>query len=412
MSRRGSGYELLADGRFRELWAANFILTLGMVMLQLACGWTVASLTDNALLVSMVQTMVSLPFLFFAIPAGIANDRWGSRPLLLVSQMWMLLSTGLLAAIAWYWDLTPWWILSLLFLIGAGLAVQQSAWKPLLQDIAPDDKLVAAISLNSLGNKLAQTAGPITGGYLVGAAGLGTVFAARAASHLLMVVALLRLSRRTVVRTREPGAAGSLREAWAVMRGSPQLYGPMIRCAFLMVPCAAVLALLPLEAKDNIQTDLLGYGGLLTLLGIGTTAGVSAMPVLRRRIRLNPLSAAAVAVFALSVLGISRWDSMLLDGALLVFFGFSWGVLGISHQYAVQVAAPSDMRGLMTSLYSLVLQGSMAFGSVVFGVIAEHSVVSVSILIAGVVAGCGLLLVRRYPIPDDTVPDEANASAG
>lgn len=196
------------------------------------------------------------------------------------------------------------------------------------------------------------------------------------------------------------------------MRGSPQLYGPMIRCAFLMVPCAAVLALLPLEAKDNIQTDLLGYGGLLTLLGIGTTAGVSAMPVLRRRIRLNPLSAAAVAVFALSVLGISRWDSMLLDGALLVFFGFSWGVLGISHQYAVQVAAPSDMRGLMTSLYSLVLQGSMAFGSVVFGVIAEHSVVSVSILIAGVVAGCGLLLVRRYPIPDDTVPDEANASAG
>lgn len=412
MSRRGSGYELLADGRFRELWAANFILTLGMVMLQLACGWTVASLTDNALLVSMVQTMVSLPFLFFAIPAGIANDRWGSRPLLLVSQMWMLLSTGLLAAIAWYWDLTPWWILSLLFLIGAGLAVQQSAWKPLLQDIAPDDKLVAAISLNSLGNKLAQTAGPITGGYLVGAAGLGTVFAARAASHLLMVVALLRLSRRTVVRTREPGAAGSLREAWAVMRGSPQLYGPMIRCAFLMVPCAAVLALLPLEAKDNIQTDLLGYGGLLTLLGIGTTAGVSAMPVLRRRIRLNPLSAAAVAVFALSVLGISRWDSMLLDGALLVFFGFSWGVLGISHQYAVQVAAPSDMRGLMTSLYSLVLQGSMAFGSVVFGVIAEHSVVSVSILIAGVVAGCGLLLVRRYPIPDDTVPDEADASAG
>ena len=412
MSRRGSGYELLADGRFRELWAANFILTLGMVMLQLACGWTVASLTDNALLVSMVQTMVSLPFLFFAIPAGIANDRWGSRPLLLVSQMWMLLSTGLLAAIAWYWDLTPWWILSLLFLIGAGLAVQQSAWKPLLQDIAPDDKLVAAISLNSLGNKLAQTAGPITGGYLVGAAGLGTVFAARAASHLLMVVALLRLSRRTVVRTREPGAAGSLREAWAVMRGSPQLYGPMIRCAFLMVPCAAVLALLPLEAKDNIQTDLLGYGGLLTLLGIGTTAGVSAMPVLRRRIRLNPLSAAAVAVFALSVLGISRWDSMLLDGALLVFFGFSWGVLGISHQYAVQVAAPSDMRGLMTSLYSLVLQGSMAFGSVVFGVIAEHSVVSVSILIAGVVAGCGLLLVRRCPIPDDTVPDEADASAG
>lgn len=401
MNKPGSGYELFADARFRELWGANFVLSLGMVMLQLGCGWTMTSLTDNALLVAMVQTMVSLPFFLLSIPAGMANDAWGSRPLLLASQMWMLVATGLLAAIAWYWDLTPGWILSMLFLVGAGLAVQQSAWKPFLHDIAPEDKLVAAISLNSLGNKLAQTAGPVTGGYLVGLAGFGTIVAARAASHLVMILALLRLPRPTPTRGRKADTDGSLREAWAVMRRSPQLYGPMIRCAFLMVPCSAVLALLPLEAKDNIQTDLLGYGGLLTLLGIGTATGVAVMPVLRRHIRLNLLSAIAVAVFALSVLGISRWDSMFADGGFLVFFGFTWSVLSIGHQYAVQVAAPEGMRGLMTSLYSLVLQGSMALGSVVFGLIAEHSVVSASVLTAGVVACCGLLFVRRYPIPDE-----------
>ena len=405
--KKESGYELLADARFRELWVANLVLTLGMVMLQLGCGWTMTGLTDNAVLVTMVQTMLSLPFFFFSIPAGLANDRWGSRPLLLASQVWMLLVTGLLAAIAWYWDLTPWWILSLLFLIGAGLAVQQSAWKPFLHDIAPDGKLVAAISLNSLGNKLAQTAGPITGGYLLGLAGLGTVVAARAASHLVMIVAMLRLPRSSAV-SHDDKTGASLRDAWAVMRRSPELYGPMIRCAFLMVPCAAVVALLPLEAKDNIQTDLLGYGGLLTLLGIGTTAGVSLMPALRRHIRLNTVSTIAVAVFALSVLGISRWDSMFLDGGFLVFFGFAWSVLSISHQYAVQAAAPKEMRGLMTSLYMLVLQGSMAIGSFVFGVIAERSVVSASILAAGVLACAGLLFVRRYPIPDEG----AVASAG
>ena len=97
MKTSGSGYELFADGEFRELWGANFILTLGMVMLQLGCGWTMTSLTDNAVLVTMVQTMVSLPFFFFSIPAGIANDRWGSRPLLLASQVWMLMLTAGLA---------------------------------------------------------------------------------------------------------------------------------------------------------------------------------------------------------------------------------------------------------------------------------------------------------------------------
>lgn len=251
-----------------------------------------------------------------------------------------------------------------------------------------------------MGNRLAQTAGPIAGGYFLGLAGLGTVVAARAASHLVMILALLRLPQPKVTYSRKTDVVGSLREAWAVMRTSPHLYGPMIRCAFLMVPCSAVLALLPLEARDNIQTDLLGYGGLLTLLGIGTTSGVSLMPALRRHIRLNLLSTIAVAVFALAILGISRWDSMFADGAFLVFVGFSWSVLSISYQYAVQASAPKDMRGLMTSLYSLVVQGSMALGSFGFGLIAERSVVSASLLTAGVVACCGLLFVRRYPVPD------------
>ncbi|MCB1264720.1 MAG: MFS transporter [Mycobacterium sp.] len=401
MKRRGAGRELFADAGFRELWGANLILTLGMVMLQLGCGWTMTSLTGNAVLVTMVQTMVSLPFFFFSIPAGIANDTWGSRPLLLASQVWMLLLTGVLAAIAWYWDLTPWWILSILFLIGAGLAVQQGAWKPFLHDMAPDDKLVTVISLNSLSNRLAQTAGPVMGSYFLGLAGIGTVFAARAASHLVMIVALLRLPRPSMTPSAGGRTATKLCDGWAVMRTSPQLYGPMIRCAFLMVPCSAVLALLPLEAKDNIQTDLLGYGGLLTLLGIGAASGVSLMPALRRRVRLNTLSTIAAGVFALSVLGISRWDSMFLDGGFLLFLGFCWSVLSISHQYAVQVAAPKEMRGLMNSLYSLVLQGSMAAGSFVFGMIAQHAVVSASVLTAGVLACCGLLFVRRYPIPDE-----------
>jgi len=405
--KSGSGFELFADTKFRELWGANFILSLGMVMLLLGCGWTMTSLTDNAVLVSMVQTMVSLPFFFFSIPAGLANDRWGSRPLLLSSQVWMLLLTGLLAAIAWFWDLTPWSILSVLFLIGTGLVVQQAAWKPFLHDMAPEGKLVAAISLNSLGNRVAQTAGPVMSSYLLGLAGIGTVFATRAVSHLLMIVAMLRVPRPAVTSVGETDAVASLREGWDIMRKSPQLYGPMIRCAFLMVPCAAILALLPLEAKENIQTDVLGYGGLLTILGIGTAAGVSLTPVLRRHIRINTLSAIAVVVFSLAVLGISRWNSMVLDGGFLLFFGFSWGVLSISHQYAVQVAAPPDKRGLMTSLYSLVLQGSMAVGSFVFGVIAERSLVSVSILIAGLVACCGLLAVFRYPIPDDSAVTSA-----
>ena len=69
------------------------------------------------------------------------------------------------------------------------------------------------------------------------------------------------------------------------------------------VPAGGVLALLPLEAKENVQTGVIGYGGLLAALGMGTTLGVSILPVVQRRIRLNRLSALCIVVFALASAG-------------------------------------------------------------------------------------------------------------
>jgi predicted MFS family arabinose efflux permease len=74
-------------------------------------------------------------------------------------------------------------------------------------------------------------------------------------------------------------------------------------------------------------------------------------------------------------------------------------MLGTSHQFAVQSAAPHEVRGLATSFYSMTLQGSIALGSAAFGVLARYTGVSRSILVAGLLASAGLLLVRRFPIP-------------
>ncbi len=409
----GLGYELFRQRQFTELWSANLILTLGLVMLMLGVAWEMTTLTDNPVLVSMVQTVMSLPFVFFSVPLGVASDAVGHRTMLLASQAWMLVITGVMAVIALSGgvDFTPLSVLSLLFLIGVGLVAQQSAWKPFLHDFVPEDKLVAAISFNSLSNKISQTLGPILGGYLMGLAGAAVVLFTRALSHVLMIITLIRYRNISPARAHEaeqstPGRR-SLREGWNALRRSPQLYGPMIRCAIQMGPCAGVLALLPLEAKENVQTGAIGFGGLLAALGIGTTAGVSLMPLLQRHIRLNIMTTVAVAAFATAVIGISRWDSMALDASFLLVFGFSWSVLSVSHQFAVQTRAPKDMRGLMTSIYSLVQQGAMALGSFGFGVIAHQAGVSRSILIAGIIAAFGLLLVRFYPMPEV----EAEASA-
>ncbi|MFM9033286.1 MAG: MFS transporter, partial [Mycobacterium sp.] len=74
----------------RDFLSANLFFNLCQVMLLLGISWTMTSLTDSPVLISLVQTMLSLPFLLFAIPAGVATDRFGHRVVLLASQFWLL----------------------------------------------------------------------------------------------------------------------------------------------------------------------------------------------------------------------------------------------------------------------------------------------------------------------------------
>lgn len=399
----GSGYDVFRVRSFRDLWAGGLITAVGMVMLMLGVSWVMTSLTDSALLVSMVQTMVSLPYLVVSIPAGVATDMLGHRTMLMASQLWLLAMTGVLAVVALpgWWDLHPVPLLGALFLIGAGVVLQQSSYKPLMQDLAGRDRVLASVSFNTLSTRIAQLFGPILGGYLMGLAGIAVLLFTRAASHLVMILALRSAPGGDRVSPRGLSAeiGRSLREGWRTVRTSPSLYGPMLRGAAMMVPCGALLGLLPLEAKENIQTGVIGYGGLLAALGLGTTAAASALPMLSRRLRMNAVSTAAIAVLAAGIVAISRWDSMLLDAIFLVFVGLSWGLLSISHQFAVQSAAPAGMRGLTTSFYSMSLHGSIAAGSFGFGWLALRTGVSAAILTAGLLTLAGLLLVRRYPIP-------------
>jgi predicted MFS family arabinose efflux permease len=261
--------------------------------------------------------------------------------------------------------------------------------------------VVPALSFNSLSSDIGRAAGPAIGGYLMGYFGTAVVLFTSTLSHLYMIFVLKTTRQERIGAAGDPvaaGSPGSLRHAFEFLRRSPNLYGPILRTAMVMVACGTVLGLLPLEAKENIQTGPIGYGGLLAALGIGSAAGAVLTPVLRRHVRVPVLSAAAVVVLGLAVIGISQWDSMALDASFLLLYGSAWSIVSITHLSAVQMASPEDMRGLITAIYVLAVQGSMAAGSFGFGLAAQHIGVSRAILAAGLFALSSLLFVRRFPV--------------
>ncbi len=402
MTPAGSGYALFRQSRFRNAWAANLVFILGLEMLTLGISWTMTSLTTSPMMVSMVQTASSLPFILFAIPFGLASDSVGHRRVMLASQVWMLAVTAFLAVVALSggWHLTPKLLLFSTFLIGVGVVVQKSSWKPLLYQLVPRSGVVAALSFNSLSSDIGRAAGPVLGGYLMGFFGTAVVLFSSAVSHLYLIAVLLTMPRDRAAVPDDSEDSRSLRRALELIRQSPRLYGPMARIAMVMVTSGTLLGLLPLEAKENIQTGPIGYGHLLAALSIGSAVGAVLAPVLRRHLPLSVLSVGAVVVVGLSVIGVSQWDSMLLDAIFLFFYGCAWSIVTITHLSSVQVASPENARGLTNAVFALAVQGGMALGSFGFGVAAQHIGVSRSILIAGFVALGSLLFVRRLPVTD------------
>lgn len=81
--------------------------------------------------------------------------------------------------------------------------------------------------------------------------------------------------------------------------------------------------------------------------------------------------------------------------------GFTFGIVSISHQAAIQAASPASMRGLMTAFHEVTQQGAMVVGSIVFGLIATWTEVSASLLVGGFTALGGLVLFWRYQLPTD-----------
>lgn len=399
--RPGSGYWLLGQTQFQQLWAANLVSGLSLVMLQLACGWAMATMTSDALLVASVQMAITVPAFLLGIPFGILADQRGKRALLLIGQVWMLAPECVLALIAWRGQMTPLVLVVGLALIGVGLVMHNAAWKPLLCETFAGDQMIPALSLNSLGSKIGKVAGPAFGGYLTGLAGVAVVLTARILGHLVTVWSVS--GRSAGGRSASPSVRDepSFREGLRFLRTSAAIYGPMLRCGALTAPFAGLLALLPLDAKDNLQTDVLGYGGLLTALGLGTVMSMSLLPWLQRKFRTNPLATTAFAVFSLALVGISRWDSMFLDAFFLWILGFAFGIVTVGHQAAVQAASPDSLRGLMTAFHEVAQQGSMVVGGVVFGLIAQWTEVSASLLIGGLLALGSVVLFWRYPLPDE-----------
>lgn len=373
MPDRRSPLAPLKNEFYRTIWFASISSNLGGLIQGVGAAWMMASISRSENMVALVQASNTLPIMLFSLLSGAIADSFDRRKVMLLSQLFMLAVSAFLATFAFLGFITPWSLLLFTFLIGSGTALNNPSWQASIGDMVPREDLPAAVSLNSMGFNITRSVGPAIGGMIVAVAGAAAAFAVNTLSYFALIFALYRwrpeVPQSTLPRE-QLGAAVSAGLRYVAM--SPNIGKVLFRSFVFGLTAVAILALLPIVARDLVGGGPLTYGAMLGAFGAGAIGGALANARLREILSSEDIVRCAFAGFALSaaVTGVST--SGWLTGIALLLAGACW-VLALSlFNTVVQLSAPRWVVGRALSLYQTATFGGMATGSWLWGQVAEN----------------------------------------
>lgn len=384
---------------YRNVWAGTLVSNFGSTIQGVGAAWLMTRLTSSPAMVALVTTSTVLPIMLFALLAGAMADSFERRKLIICAQLAMLVVSAALTVFAYLDWLTPGSLLFFTFAIGCGLAINGPASQAIVGEIVPRPVIPGAVALNSMNFNIARSLGPAIGGAIVASINASAAFLFNALSYIPLIAILTRWQpprpQTTLPRERIwHGMMAGLR--YASM--SPDILRVMPRSALLGFAIAAVTALMPVLAKDQLNGGALTYGLLLGAYGAGSVAAGFALTRLRRTLSSEQLVMLSSLAAGLGTVVVAFSPYVVLSMLALAFVGVGWVLALSTCNTTIQLAAPRWVVARMLSLYQMATFGSFAAGAAVFGALANSMGVAEALLASASVHLVSLVLGRIMPI--------------
>lgn len=391
----------LANPTFRTFWLASLASNFGGLVQAVGAAWTMTTLAASADMVALVQASTTLPIMLFSLASGAIADNFNRRRVMIAAQVGMFVVSAALAVCAWADLLTPWLLLGFTFAIGCGVALNNPSWQASVGDIVERGHLPAAVALNSVGFNLTRSVGPAIGGAIVAAAGAAAAFAVNAASYLAIIAALVAWKPKLPESPLPPeGLRQAMGAGLRYVAMSPHIGVVLMRSFLFGLTSVAVLALLPLVARNFAGGGALTYGLLLGAFGVGAIGGAFLGARLRASLSSEWIVRIAFAAFAACAVATALSPLEWATAAGLALGGAAW-VLALSlFNVTIQLSTPRWVVGRGLALYQTAVFGGMALGSWIWGLLAEARGVEAALLVAGASMAAAGLVGLWLPLPN------------
>jgi MFS family permease len=368
---------------YRRYFTGQLISLSGTWMQTVAALWLVLELTGSGVAVGLTTALQFLPMLLIGAWGGLLADRFPKRRLLLVTQVLMAIPALALFAVAAAGVAQAWMVFLAVLAMGTCNAIDNPTRQSFVFEMVGPDRVVNAVSLNSVIVQAARIVGPALAGIMIAAFGVVPCFAINALTFVAMVVALWGMdSERLHTQPLAPRAPGAIRAGMRYVLATPALVVPLGLMALVGTLGFNFQVILPLLAKFSFDGGAGSYAVLVSSMGVGSIAGAL---VNGSRGRTGPrLIAAAALAFGVAALLSAAMPALALEIPALILLGGASVTFAASINSTLQLAVSHEMRGRVMALYSVVFLGSTPIGAPLTGWLAEAYDPRVALVLAGI----------------------------
>jgi MFS family permease len=360
----------LSVPNYRRYFGGQIISLSGNWMQMVAEIWLVLSLTGSGVAVGMTTALQFLPILLFGAWGGVLADRFSKRRLLIVTQTLMVLPALVLFAVTVSGAVEVWMVFALVFVRGSINAVDNPTRQSFAIEMVGPDRVVNAVSLNSVLIHSARLIGPALAGILIATVGIAPCFALNALSFAGMIVALWLMEPAQLNSAPPSGRErGAIRAALRYVRCTPDLAVPLALMALVGTFGLNFQVILPLLAQFSFEGGASAYATLVAAMGAGSVLGALATGA-HGRTDARLIAGAALAFGSLALLA-ALMPSLALEVPVVALLGASAVTFAAAINSSLQLSVEPEMRGRVMALYSVVFLGSTPIGAPLAGWLAE-----------------------------------------
>ncbi|MBW8857131.1 MAG: MFS transporter, partial [Bradyrhizobium sp.] len=282
------------------------------------------------------------------------------------------------------------------FVLGIAGAFESPTTAALLPAIAPQGSLQRATAVSSGAAQVATITGPALGG-----------FAYAVAPHLAYAVMVLFwifgmiltgfIRPRPQAIAKDVAGADDIFAGVRFIRSNPAILGTISLDLFAVL-FGGVTALLPIYARDILQTGPMGLGILRAAPAVGALlmTMVLARHAISRHVGLRMFQAVIVFGVATIVFALSSW--MWLSVLALAVLGAADTISVVIRFSLVQLATPDEMRGRVGAVNFLFINASNQLGQFESGVAAALFGAMPAAVLGGVcTVAVALLWMKLFP---------------